>query len=174
MRISYILLLLLAATFCFNKSHSQKVTYRLIDEIPGAGFGRIDTIVVKSLSEPFRGITALYSAMAGTACDSTTCELTTALRLGDQGSDAHKALIIKYFPKDKLAKELLMQDCFLSPAGSSRFSEYMYLIISQYKDTIKVIYKTCFYDHGAASFTKGRDLYLFHNNHFEAIRRRYW
>ncbi len=62
---------------------------------------------------------ALYSAMGGTNCIDQQCELTTALGLGSQGSEAQKALIQKYFPNDKAAMLVLGQECYLPPGQLS-------------------------------------------------------
>jgi hypothetical protein len=163
-------LLLLVISF-INLGNAQTSTYKIITEFADAFEGDIDTSEINKLNEPLRALTALYSALAGTECDTSTCELTTALGLGSQGSEVHKSLIKKYFPADKLAKNLIIQDCYLRPGGASTFSEYAYLTITQTKDTFKVNYKVNFYDHGNDSYTKRLDVYLLRNNQFKAIHR---
>jgi hypothetical protein len=161
-------------SFIVNKSNGQLQTFKIIKEFPRAFEGTIDTTEIKKLNEPLKSVTALYSAMAGTSCDTTTCELTSALGLGDQGSDMHKALIKKYFRDDKVAKTVITQDCTLSRDGSSNFSNYAYLTIIKSLDTLKVYYKVNFYDHGKYSIVKNHDVYIFRDNHFIMLRRKFW
>ena len=169
---------LLGLTSCFlllvlvnNKSFAQKSIYKIIlktADLPGD----VDTNEIKKLNEPLKGLLALYSAMGGTNCNGDSCELTTALGLGEQGSDAHQALIRKYFPEDKVAKAVLAQACYLRPSGASSFSEYEYLTLSTFKDTVKVYYRQYFYDHGKTSSIKGPDIYYFHNNKYQMLKRK--
>ena len=75
-------------------------TYRIVkktNSIPGD----INKDDIKKLTEPLRALAAFYSAMGGTMCNDDECELTTALGLGKQGSDAHKILIKNIFLKIK-------------------------------------------------------------------------
>lgn len=167
-RSSLIFFLIFLTSVC-EKSEAQTPIFRLIKND-----GNIDTNEIKKLSEPLKAMAALYSSMAGTSCDTTTCELTTALGLGDQRSEAHKSLIKKYFPNDKVAKVVVKQDCILSRAGSSDFSEYAYLTITSVKDTVEVYYKVDFYDHGKDSMIENYDTYLFRNNQYNMLRRKFW
>lgn len=156
-----------------TKSLAQKSIHKIIIKsavIPG----NIDTNEIKKLDEPLKGLLALYSSMGGTNCDGENCDLTTALGLGKQGSDAHKSLIKKYFPDDKVAKEVLAQDCYLRPSGASTFTEYEYLTLSVSSDTVKVYYQRCYYDHGKSGCVKGPDIYYFHDNKYKMLRRILW
>ena len=108
-------------------------------EIPG----EIKQSAIDKLDEPLKAIAAFYSAMGGSSCfqdttDTETCELTTALGLGNQGSEQHKALIKKWFPDDRVANQLLSQDCYLRPSGASTFSDYVYLSLTRHADTVVV------------------------------------
>src|SRR5664279_2476515 len=115
----------------------QKVVHEIILEKED----HIDTTEIKKLDEHLRGVLALYSAMGGSNCDGTTCDLTTVLGLGEQGSNAHKTLIMKYFPDDKVAKAVVAQSCYLRPGGASTFTEFGYLTLVESKDTISVYYE---------------------------------
>ncbi|MFM2290902.1 MAG: hypothetical protein RIS29_715, partial [Bacteroidota bacterium] len=68
-------------------------------------------------------------------------------------SDAHKNLIKKYFPDDKVAQAVLAQNCFLRPSGASSFSDFEYLTISQKGDTVEVNYKLMDYNRGVSKLT---------------------
>jgi hypothetical protein len=156
-----------------NNGYSQTKTYRLIkktNSIPGD----IDTKEIKRLDEPLKALAAFYSAMGGTMCNGDSCELTTELGLGRQGSEQHQSLIRKYFPNDKAAKAVLAQDCYLRPSGASSFSDYEYLTISLSGDTARVSYTLAYYDRGESSFTKSTDIYLYKNKVFKTIRRKLW
>src|SRR5258707_15551593 len=72
--------------------------------------GDIDTVTIKKLPEPLKAVPAFYAAMGGTMCYGDSCELTTALGLGKQGSEAHKSLITKYFSGDKVAELVVSQN----------------------------------------------------------------
>jgi len=136
--------------------------------------GEIDTLTIQKLNEPLKALTALYSAMGGTNCNEVTCDLTTALGLGKQGSDKHKKIILKYFPNDKVAKMVTDQDCYLRPSGASTFSDYEYLTITDLGDTVKVEYNLMLYDHGTINWTKGPDVYTFKDNKFLKVKRNLW
>jgi hypothetical protein len=98
--------------------------------------------------------------------------LTTALGLGTQGSDTHKAIIKKYLPNDKLAREVIAQDCYLRPDGASTFSDYSYLTITTSKEVVRVDFKVNFYDHGNDSCVTRQDTYLFQNHEFKVVKRK--
>ncbi len=129
---------------------------------------------IKRLNEPLRALVSFYSAMNGTLCTGTNCELTTSLGLGKQGSDRHKSLISKYFPNDKIAQAVVKQNCYQRPSGASSFSEYYYITITTYADTIKVDYKVLYYDRGTERFNQGPDFYLYKNNRFKMLKRNIW
>jgi hypothetical protein len=149
---------------------AQEKVYRIILKT-GASPGYIDSNEIRKLKEPYKALLSLYSAMGGTNCDGENCELTSALGLGKQGSEMHKALIHKYFASDKLAQVVLAQDCYLRPSGASTFSDYEYLLLSVIKDTIKVHYKLIYYDHGKISHIQGPDIYILKNDRFRMISR---
>ena len=143
-------------------------------EIIGRNCGEIDTAQIQKLDEPLKAMAALYSAMGGTNCDGQKCELTTALGLGDQESDAHINLIKKYFPDDKVAKAVTGQHCYLRPSGASTFTEYEYLILRQTADTVVVTYIRAAYDHGKMSYIKGPDIYFYSQGRFKMLKRKLW
>jgi hypothetical protein len=136
--------------------------------------GDLGISTIASLSEPLRGLAAFYAAMGGTMCDGESCELTTALGLGKQGSDKHKALIEKYFPSDKVAIMVLKQDCYLRPSSASSFSDYEFLRIIDKGDTVIVDYNLMNYNYGEIKWTKGPDIYSFKDNEFKKIKRNLW
>lgn len=117
---------------------------------------------------------AFYAAMGRSNCDGVNCELTTALGLGDQGSDAHKALISKYFPGDAVAVAVLKQDCYLRPNTASTFSDFEYLTIADHGDTVRVEYNFMYFDHGEVTNTGGPDSYLFQDGTFKKLERQLW
>lgn len=139
-------------------------------EIPG----EIDTLAIEKLSEPLKALAAFYAAMGGTMCSGEYCDLTTALGLGKQGSDKHKHLIKKYFPKDKAAATVLKRDCYLRPSGASTFSDYEYLTITDRGDTVTVDYRLMYYNRGDIEWTAGPDTYLFTDNKFRKLQRNLW
>jgi hypothetical protein len=168
-RILFIFLLTIASRLAV----AQKNIYKIIistNSLPG----NINFKQIKKLSEPLKAICAFYSAMGGSYCSGHSCELTTALGLGKQGSNAHKKLIQKYFPNDKVAKAVIEQDCYLRPSGASSFSEYGYLTLSVIKDTVKVYYSLSYYNRGESSTTKGPDIYVLENNTFKMLKRNLW
>ena len=146
------LLVALASTFCnSNAQKPQAEQFDLIlktEQIPG----KINQTVAHQLTEPLKAIAAYYSAMAGSNCNGTSCELTTALGLGDQGSEQHKNIIRKWFKQDKTAKQLLKQDCFLPPNTASAFNDFAYLRLQKKGNTVTVSYKILYYNHGKSTF----------------------
>jgi hypothetical protein len=134
--------------------------------------GDININVIKQLPEYLKAVTALYAAIGGSNCDGDSCELTTALTLGKQGSEAHKALITKYFPDDSLAKLVVNQDCYLRPSGASSFSDYQYLNLINLGDTVKADFSLLIFNRGKTSFKKGSDIYLFSGNKFTVLQRK--
>lgn len=160
-----------------DSTHDAKVqdsvTYDLIhdtDSIPG----NIHDGVASQLKEPVKALAAFYAAMGGSGCDGERCKLTTALGLGKQGSNEHKKLIQRYFPNDKVAETVVAQDCYLRPSGASTFSDYDYLRIKEYGDTIRVDYRLLQYNKGEETWTEGPDLYLLKDNTFHKIKRNLW
>ena len=139
-------------------------------EIPG----EIDTTTIQKLSEPLKALTAFYSAMGGTMCSDEHCDLTTALGLGEQGSEKHKNLIIKYFPTDKVAKAVIEQNCYLRPSGASTFSDFEFLTIIDKGDTVVVEYNLMIYNRGKIEWTKGPDIYSFKDKKFTKLKRNLW
>lgn len=136
--------------------------------------GIVDTAEIKRLSTPLKALAAFYSAMGGSGCTGETCELTSALGLGKQGSDEHKKLIQEYFPGDRVAETVLAQDCYQRPSGASSFSDFQFLSLFTSGDTVKVQYTLMNYDHGKTTWIKGPDIYLFQQNRFVKIKRNLW
>jgi len=144
-------------------------------EIPGD----INQDAIDKLDEPLKAIAAYYSALGGSNCSQDTsyaesCDLTTALGLGNQGSEKHKALIQKWFPDDKAAKQLLAQDCYQRPSGASSFSDYVYLSLIKQGDTVLINYSLMIYQRGNVSYTKGPDKIVIHQNYLKVFKRSIW
>ncbi len=160
-----------------DSTHDAKVQdsikYELIhdtDSIPG----NIGDGVASHLKAPIKALAAFYAAMGGSGCDGEECRLTTALGLGKQGSDAHKKLIQDYFPDDQVAKTVLAQNCYLRPSGASTFSDYDYLNITEFGDTVRVDYKLFQYNQGTEKWTEGPDIYVLKDNIFHKVKRNLW
>jgi hypothetical protein len=165
--------LLCGFAFIMPTNNSETQTYKIIkktNSIPGD----IDTNEIKKLKEPLIAVLAFYSSMGGTMCDGEHCGLTTALRLGKQGSDQQKELLKKYFPDDKAAQAAIAQDCYLPPSGASSFSDFQYLTLATSMDTVKVYYSLMRYDRGKTDWVKGPDVYVLHDNTFKTLKRNIW
>jgi hypothetical protein len=160
----FILVLMLLASY--TCSQAQK-TYVLIPKKTG----KLNKTLVVSLPPSLKALAALYSAMGGTNCLDLQCELTSALQLGKQGSDAQKLMIQKYFPDDKAAKLVIGQDCYLPPVGSVSFSNYGALKFTVNGDSVRVDYQLDICDHGKTKTINGPDLYIFKNQVFKNIKR---
>jgi hypothetical protein len=145
---------------------SQK-TYDLIPKQTG----KVNISLVQRLPIHIKAIAAFYSAMGGTDCLDQECILTTALGLGKQGSDAHRELIKKYFPGDKVAGLLLGQDCYLPPGSSTSFSNFLSLSITVHGISVTVNYRLAVYDHGNMKIIQGPDSYLYNLNTYKNTKR---
>lgn len=119
---------------------------------------------INQLNEPLKALAAYYSTLAGSDCDRGTCELTTALGLGNQGSREHKEIITKWFNVNPVTEDRLKVNFFLPASGSSVFSDYAFLIFTVKNDTVCVKYEVNYYNHGKGSLKKGVDKILFSNN----------
>lgn len=124
---------------------------------------------IDSFPDRIKAVAALYAAIAGTNCCCGFCELTKALGLGEQGSEAHKKIIMKYFPTYNLAQDVLDQNCYLAPRGSSVFSEYDYLKIIEKCDTVVVEFKIYTINKQDIDSLEGQDIFLFKNTIFKKI-----
>lgn len=145
----------------YTNSIAQKI-YALIPRKTG----KVNKILVANLPLHLKGMAAFYSAMGGTDCAELECSLTTSLGLGKQGSDSQKNIILKYFPEDKVARQIINQDCYLPPSGSSSFSNYKSLTFTISGDSISVNYLLVVYEHGQSKFIRGPDLYQYKNHVF--------
>ncbi|WP_214229124.1 hypothetical protein [Pedobacter sp. B4-66] len=154
-------------------STSKRIVYRIYTQTKNVP-GIVNKNEIKRLNEPLIALAAFYSAMNGTMCNGVNCDLTSNLGLGKQGSDKHKFLIKKYFPQDKVATAILKQDCYQRPSGASSFSEYKYITLTTYGDTVRVDYKVLYYDRGIETWNQGPDFYTFKNNKFKVLKRNLW
>jgi hypothetical protein len=155
------------------KPDLSEINYTLIkksDQIPG----KINSSDISKLSEPLLALAAFYSGLGGSNCYGETCDLTTALGLGNQGSSEHKNLISKWLPGDKAAKQLLAQDCYQRPSGASSFSDYEFLLLKQIGDTVIVNYNLMYWNRGNVVNIKGPDKYLIDGNHLQTLNRNIW
>lgn len=155
------------------KETAKTENYILIAESKEAP-GTINETTIQKLSEPLKAIAALYSGLGGSNCQGENCELTTALGLGKQGSQAQKDLVKKWFGKEKAADQLIAQDFFQPPNSASNFSDFQYLNFEQNADTVTVNYSLMTYSHGATTYIKGPDKYVIKGNTIETINRNIW
>ncbi len=166
MKSTFTLIFLLPLLFECSAGHAQK-TYSLIP----IKTKKINKALITGLPEYLKGLAALYSAMGGTDCIELNCELTSALGLGKQGSDAQKNMIKKYFPDDKVANLVIGQDCYLPPNTSSSFSNFESLSFTVNKNIIQVNYQLTVIDHGNVKKINGPDIYIFENQVFRNKKR---
>ncbi|WP_415326599.1 hypothetical protein [Chryseobacterium sp. MMS23-Vi53] len=147
--------------------------YILIAESKDAP-GTINEADIKKIPESLKAIAALYSGLGGSNCEGENCELTTALGLGKQGSQAQKDLVKKWFGKDKAAEQLIAQDFYQPPSSASSFSNFQYLNFEQNGDTVTVDYSLSVYNHGSTTDIKGPDKFIIKGNTIETINRNIW
>ena len=166
MKTSLRILLFLQLISFMAKSQAPK-TYTLLSKKTG----KLNVKLIASLPPHLKGMAALYSAMGGTNCIDQQCELTTALGLGSQGSEAQKAMIQKYFPNDKAALLVLGQECYLPPDSSSSFSNFASLAFTVKGDQVSVNYELDVLNHGSVKKIKGPDIYEFKNQVYKNIKR---
>jgi hypothetical protein len=153
--------------FSFMAESQAPKTYTLLSKKTG----KLNVKGIESLPPSLKGLAALYSAMGGTNCIDQQCELTTALGLGSQGSEAQKSLIKKYFPDDKAALLVIGQDCYLPPDSSSSFSNFVSLSFAVNGDQVTVNYELDVLNHGVIKKIKGPDIYEFKNQVYKNVRR---
>ncbi len=166
MKSAFTLFFLLFLLFNCTCGQAQK-TYSLIP----LNTKKINSALIARLPAYLKGLAALYSAMGGTDCIELHCELTSALGLGKQGSDAQKNMIKKYFPDDKVAKLIIGQDCYLPPNTSSSFSNFLSLSFIVNKNIIQVNYQLAVVDHGNVKKINGPDIYIYENQIFRNKKR---
>ena len=176
MKILTIIFCLCLLTSCSEKNPKEKLslrinTYEILHSTtsPSGEVMLVYNSEIDSLPEHLKAMTALYAAIAGTNCCFDFCELTMALGLGEQGSEAHKKLIMKYFPTYKVARDVLDQNCYLTPRGSSVFSEYDFLKIIEKSDTVVVNFKIYNINKQDIDTLEGQDIFLFKDTIFRNI-----
>ncbi len=158
------------------KAKKEKhVIIKAIDEVPGD----INQTAIDKLDEPLKAIAAYYSGLGGSNCRQDTnlvetCDLTTALGLGNQGSEQHKALLKKWFPNDKAAEQLIAQDCYQGPSGASSFSDYVYLILYRQGNTVTIDFNLMVYNRGDIKYIKGPDKILITGNTLKVLKGGVW
>jgi hypothetical protein len=144
---------LIACSLLFSVlAECQVVSVDVIEQSNKTVPGVINTAVIKNFSEPMKAIVAYYAALAGSNCDGTVCGLTTALGLGNQGSDAHIQLLQKYFKGDKTAETIINQKCYLPPNTASIFNDYAYLGFLIEGNKVIIQYKVVVYNRGAIRY----------------------
>jgi hypothetical protein len=166
MKSAFTLFFLLPLLFVCTAAHAQK-KYIIIP----INTKKVNSALIAGLPEYLKGLAALYSAMGGTDCIELHCELTSALGLGKQGSDAQKNMIKKYFPDDKVAKLIIGQDCYLPPNTSSSYSNFQSLSFTVNKNIIQVNYQLTVIDHGNVKKINGPDIYIYENQIFRNKKR---
>lgn len=155
------------------KEQPKTETYRLITGSKDSS-GSINAVEAAKLPEPLKAIAALYSGLGGSNCDGENCDLTTALGLGKQGSQAQKDLVKKWFRKDAAAEQLIQQDFYQTPNSSSNFSDFRSLTFEQKGDTVTVNYNLMTYSHGETGYIKGPDRFVTRGNTIETLHRNIW
>jgi hypothetical protein len=166
MKISVRILLIFLLLNIVIKCDAQK-TYELLSKKTG----KLNKTLIAGLPPSLKGMAALYSALGGTNCMDQQCALTTALGLGNQGSDGQKKLIQKYFPDDKVAKLVIGQDCYLSPSSSPSFSNFIFLSFLVNGDAVQVNYELDVLNHGDVKKISGPDIYIYKNQVFKNKKR---
>lgn len=161
-RLFFLFILLL-----FHTTGQAQKTYTLIQYKSK----KLNKTIIAGLPVHLKAMAALYSAMGGTDCRDQECQLTTALGLGKQGSDAQKNLIKTYFPNDKVAKLVIGQDCYQPPCTSLSFSNFQSLSFIVNKDTVRVNYLLSILEHGNIKKISGPDIYIFRDQVFSNRKR---
>jgi hypothetical protein len=159
-------LLIAPLLFLGANIYAQK-TYTIIPQKTG----KVDKTRVAGLSPALKALAAYYSALGGTDCIELTCELTSALGLGNQGSAAQVNLIKKYFPGDKAAILVLGQNCYLPPSTSASFSNFKSLSFTVNGEIVQVNYQLLVYEHGNSKIISGPDVFSFKNQVFKNKKR---
>jgi hypothetical protein len=157
-------------SFCVLILITSSTAQKTYDLIPKKS-GKVNRNLVAGLPLNLKAMAALYGAMGGTDCLDQECLLTNALGLGKQGSDKQKNLIKKYFPDDKVAMLMLEQDCYLQPASSSSFSNFLSLSFIVNGNAIQVNYQLAVYDHGNMKIIQGPDSYVYNNQTYKNTKR---
>jgi len=174
MRVLFLVIAFLVFTFSVAAQGSRVQKYIIIKKTSVTP-GTINQEAVNKLDEPLRAIAAYYSSMEGSNCDGERCELTMALGLGKQGSDAHISLLKKWFQNDAAAKQLIAQRCYQSPNSASNFSDFVYLTLERDGNVVSVKYKVFFYSHGEESYvTSTDDRLLISKGNITVVKRRIW
>ncbi len=134
---------------------------------------------IDRLNPPLKALAAYYSGLAASDCifnDSThdvICNLTTALGLDYQGSDKQIDIITKWFPTDKMAKEIIKGNCWVGNPGSSQaYNDYSYLSFVVAHDTVVIHYRFGLYSHGKPTKNK-KDIALIKGNKIVFIEHAY-
>jgi hypothetical protein len=148
--------------------------FTLIKKDTGSIPGPVNKSEIDKLSEPLRAIAALYSGLAGSNCSNGNCELTIALGLGKQGSKLQIDLVKKWFPKDKVAEQLISQNFYQPPNTSSSFSDLKFLTFEKKGNIVIVNYDLFIYNHGEESNISGPDKFIIKGNTIETINRNIW
>jgi hypothetical protein len=151
-----------------QRPKAEKYTLiKIVKRYDGTGkqyrIGAVDYKNIDRLNEPLRALAAYYSCRIQSDCtfDSTEhiiCELTTALGLGQQGSDKQIAVLRKWFPDDEDVRSIIGDNCWVGMPGSSNFLEYRSLIFEAYNDTVAVNYQYIHYSHGDVSTIVKKDI----------------
>jgi hypothetical protein len=150
----------------YTEGSAQK-TYTIISKKGSM----VNRAAIKQLTPSLRALAAYYSAVGGTKCKELSCELTTALGLGSQGSEEQKELIQKYFPDDKVAQMICGQNCYLPPENSLSYSDFEYLSFTVNGENVLVNYRLIVYNRGATKTIDGPDMYTYDHQVFKDKKR---
>ncbi len=132
--------------------------------------GRINYEIIENLSEPMKAVLAFYTFM-GASCDGDLCHISRAMGFSDSTRKKESGLIKKYFPNDSAARLMVRGGYYLGGEGSSAFTDYSYLTITDFGNKVRVAYNLICWRRGLAPSIKGPDVYLFKNNIFITVKR---
>jgi len=132
---------------------------------------------IDKLNEPLRALAAFYSAYISSDCvdsfNQQYCDLTMALRLGEQGSNKHVEILKKWFPNESMIKNFINDNCHVTRPGSSLFNGYEYLNFIVKHDTIIISYKFFTYNRGLSNFFIVKDIALIKKDQIIFIKKRW-
>lgn len=157
----------------FKPNRSAQNIFILISKSKNK-IGIINKKDIDQLSEPLRAIAAFYSAVGGSNCSFDKCGLTSALKLGNQGSQAHKNILEKWFPDDSVVKLILAQNCYQPPSGASISSEYAYLKLEKKGKIVLVHYHLIIWNKGKVNHLYAIDQYILKDHSIQSLKRHVW
>jgi len=132
---------------------------------------------IDKLSEPLRGLAAYYTCRIQCDCEfcdtagHVICGLTSALGLGQQGSDKQLAMLKKWFPNDDNVRSAIKNNCSVGSPEGSDFLEYTFLSFNVRNDTVIVNAEYIHYSHGNTSMLYQKNIAVIKGNRIVFIKR---